>query len=668
MRRITDIIKKHPLPFILILFAILTVIYYRYVIFSPSDMQLTKHLATDIYGHYLHVFERLKLLGQGFLSLGDYWVDRGGGFPSASNEQLLIPQELCLMLFYTITGSFSTAIKCIEPLFLFLTLVTAYYYGTIIFKRKDAGLVLAVSYGFSMYAINQAEHIDLVGIQPLVLLSLIFMEKMFVKPKAIYIIAQSVLWFTIYMSNLYALYFLGIYLLMRLIFQWKLIDIGNIAKVCVMFVFLALPFIILQLDMAPNQSIKDIYGQYLMNLSRPPGFYLWRNNFYLPYTTEVYWMYIGIFVVMLAMLPIILQYKGILRKLYIFNLVVTVFCLLYSIGYYSPVNIAMLIHKYAPFAYFIRVPGRIMMIGYLTFSICAVIGYIIIVNKYYRKRFWITAILLALIFCDLTIGFEPKTMPVVFQPNNSSEYIKEQEGDFRYVEIPSVHDQQAMTIMNTGHDTLNPIVWAFGFFEPLNRFARVYHRYLECNISAEEASFYGVKYVSFNTNQEYYETFKMSLIAISSPDYESIEKAEEKVSSDDNYELVFSDDGVNIYRNKLYKGLVFSDYENCLVDYERIDNNTLIIDVETDKETKITISQSYADGWIATWVKYGQTITRAVSDNNYLQSIIVPEGKTHITLEYAKYNIWWRYLIICWGAFILAIVGVLLIRRINKVG
>lgn len=652
---------------VLTLFASLTVVYFRDVIWAPAGTLLTKHLATDLHGHFVHVWERLQMLGQGFIPIGDYWVMRGGGFPAVSNDQLLIPQELALMGVYAATDDFTLALRIIVPLFYFATLVTAYWYGQVLFKRRDVGILIAVAYAFSMYGTNQLEHLELIGVQPLILLALIFLEKTLQAPRLRYILLTSLFLFTVAVSNLYALYFTLMFVAFRIVYQlltnrvqWRSI-LTLSTKLAVIFVLLTLPFMLPQLTSSPNLAEQADLGQELLHYSQPPNLYFYRAAEFEPHITEIYFMYLGIPLIALACVPMLSRHRP--RPMYLFFLLALTFFMLYSIGQYGPLNIATLFHKYAPMAYFIRVPGRALLLGYLCLAVCAGFGFTYLTDRWpILKRTPLVLLLVALVFADLTVGFEPTTLQIPEPPRNAYQYIREQPDDFRVIEISSVHDQQALTIILTERDTINTILWAFGHFEPLRTFSGLYEDYLDTNVSADGAALYGVKYIVVNTDPRYSEAYRDALRAIGGPTHQQVVRVQAWLEASNDYSLVFVDGNTNVYENLQYKGLVH--FNHIEADYQtltwtRKDPNTLIMQYYSSVSASIIVSQSFANGWVAT---LDGTEALTVSDYNSVQQIDVPAGSHTVILYYRNHSRW----LIIFAAFyatLVALVGWLFYRE-----
>jgi uncharacterized membrane protein len=164
---------------VLVLFIVFTLIYFKNVIYSPSDSVLTNFMAEDQYWHFMHVIERIDLLKKFFFPFGDYWVARGGGFPAGGIEieHFLSIGEDMLAPFYLLTGNIFLAHKIAHMSFYLLALIFSYWYGITIFKRKDAGIILAIAYAFNQSTFTWEKNIHLAATLFLVPITLTFTEK-----------------------------------------------------------------------------------------------------------------------------------------------------------------------------------------------------------------------------------------------------------------------------------------------------------------------------------------------------------------------------------------------------------------------------------------------------------------------------------------------------------
>ncbi|GAG92973.1 unnamed protein product, partial [marine sediment metagenome] len=188
----------------------------------------------------------------------------------------------------------------------------------------------------------------------------------------------------------------------------------------------------------------------------------------------------------------------------------------YAVGRFGPINLALFIHSLIPQIFYARVPYRALIIGYLTLAACAAIGFSRILDqvKKHSYRALITGVAILIIFCDLTIGFEPPTRPMPLPNNEAYEFITEQPGDYRVMEFPSIRTQITMTSIYTEHDTISWLRWAYNFFEPLYALTDLFPGMVNQEVSASQLAFYGVKYLIINTSPSYYKEMEPALAAV----------------------------------------------------------------------------------------------------------------------------------------------------------
>jgi len=630
--------NRRWLLLIVVLFGLLTLVYFRHTLFTATDAFVTRHLTTDLYEYFMNAHEDIEWLKQGFVPLGDYWVNRGGGIPAVPLEQLLVPSNLLLMAIYAITESIPVTLRIIMPMIYIATLITAYWFGTIILKRRDASVVLAVAYTFGMYGVIHLEHIDLTAAQPLVLLTLIFLEKMLASPRETrYMILTSVFLFMVYLTQLYPFYFITVFTGFRLAFhlltsQRRLEVVRNVAKMSVIFLLMAIPYLLVQLHSVPSQEVREMLKSVLPALSIPPGAFLLRSTADVP-TPEVGGpFYLGLSIMVLLLIPIILRRTN---RVYVFYLLVALFSMAYAVGSHNPLNIAGWIQTNVPLSFFLRAIGRAMIIGHLGLAVCAAVGFILLVDKLksHSYRLLFTCTIVALVFCDQALGYEPPTKSWSLTQNSAYDFLREQSGDFRAVEVPSVYLQMTAASTHSEHDVFSNTTWGHGFFDPQYTFLEIFNKHVRQEITAQEAAFYGVKYVVLNTNTDYYDDFYLALRYTECPTLAQVQEIVTYFSSDANYELVYDKDSYAIYENLLYRGTIFSD--GATVKYERTNPNTVVIEIEAKKPNSVVVSQSYAEGWIAT-MEDGRNLP--VQELNSVQRIEVPAGNYQIVLHYQRYE------------------------------
>lgn len=621
-----------------LLFVGLTALYFRFVLGAPESALLTNHLATDLYGHFVHVWERLGLLREGFIPLGDYWVARGGGFPAALNDQVIAQHELLLMAVYAITRNLEQSLRMLVPFFYLATLATAYWYGKLLFKRVDAGVVLAVAYAFCVYGVNQLEHLELIGVQPFILLALIYLEKTLQDHRPRYIVLTSLFLLLVFTSNLYPMYFLALFVIARLTWHFasssqRLRAVGSAAKIGILFLIASIPLILPTFLSMPTGEAAAELGASIAGYAQPPVLYFLRNAPYEPYTAEIYVMYIGIAVLLLAAVPMVVRSER--KGLYIFHAVLAGFFMLYSIGQFGPINLASWMYNHAPLAFFMRVPGRAMVMGYLSLAVCAAYGFTLIADRLPKRRHLLLLVVVAVVFADLTIGFEHRTMPAYFQPTDAYEFVKEQPGDFRVLEVPLVHDQQAMTTIHTGHDTVGPTLWAFGLFEPLETFVAEYRAYTNGDIDAYRSAQYNIRYVIVNTDPEYYTTLETPLEALDNPTLVEVQELDRALEESQDYVPVYRDEHTSVYQNTVWRGPVTAKGVEEL-GWSRVNSNRIDIYCDCTSPAIIHVSQSYHEGWVAS----SDDMTYVLTNYHDVQAIEVPEGVHYITLRYVNHTTW----------------------------
>jgi len=628
--------SKKALTALAVLFIGLTIIHFRYAIFAPLETWMIRYQGSDLYIYCLGAYERLGMLREGFLPLGDYWVPRGGGYPATPQELLLAPAHMLLLIAYAITNSFVLSLKILYPLFYLATLTTAYWYGNTIFKRilptskrMYASIVLAVSYTFCMWGVSSTEQMVFVSVPPLILLTLIFLEKTIQDSKPLHLVLTSTLLLSVYLTHLYPAYFLTVFIGARLLFAWKRDVLQSSLKAGILFLLLEMPFFLLLLLGVPNQEVKDVLLTQTAALAILPGLFLFRSD-PIAFLSEASVAYLGLTVIILAIIPMIRNHRPKWRNTYIFYLLTATACIIFAIGQYSPINFAALIQEYLPLSFFLRAPGRIMVIGCLSLSVCAALGLTVLLKHIRLGRRTLTTLLIVLvIFADLTIGYAVPSMPTPIPQNEAYKFFREQPGDYRIVEVPSIYPQMALSNIYTDHDTLSTYCWSVGYFNPLYAFADQYNKCLNLTASEQEVAFYGIKYILVNTDLSYYTRLDYAIKYYNSPRIEQVKPVKDYLDSSKDYKLVYSKEGYHIYENLFYQGTVFP----CK-SYDWRNPNTLEIRTSNDKAHTIYISQSYTEGWIAK-VNGAQI---PIQEVNSIQSIKVPAGTDYVIVHYERYE------------------------------
>ena len=646
-----------------LLFVGLTVIYFRDSIFSPLDTWIMRYQGSDLYIYYLGAYERLGMLKDGFLPVGDYWIPRGGGYAATTQELLIAPTHLLLMATYAITNNFTMALRILYPLTYLATLFTAYWYGTTILKDKAsssivkyASIVLAVSYGFCVFGSNTIEQPPFIGSMPFILLTLIFLEKTIKESKPLYIILTTVFLLTVCLNHLYMAYFLTAFIGFRILFVWRKEVLRSAIIGGILLVLLAAPFFIPQIAHIPSEGIQSNLQAQTGALAVLPGLFFFKSD-PMSFASEASIAYMGLVTLALALLPLVIHKVFMWRRTYVFYLLAAIIFALFAVGQYGPINLALMVQKYLPLSFFLRVPGRAMVIGSLALSACATFGFVALISRIKPKYIALTTMVIVLaLFADLSIGYEPPTMATPISQNEAYEFLRERPGDFRVIEIPSIYPQMALADIYTDHDVLSTFSWAFGYFEPLHSFAAQYNNYLNLTATEQETSFYGVKYVIVNTDADYYTNLRTAIQYQAGATLKKIEPVADYISSSKDSKLVYNSNGYAIYENLLYQGTVFP----C-ESYKWKDPNTLIIDTNSNSPQQLFISQSYAEGWVAKV----NGVRTPINEVNSIQSIDVPAGLNHVVVHYQNYQKWFVIAALSWSAALAFGLWICLRRRVH---
>jgi len=397
-----------------------------------------------------------------------------------------------------------------------------------------------------------------------------------------------------------------------------------LACTALLFAIFAAPFALQQLGNVPNQEVKDDLALGLQVYAQPPGLYFVRS---LPgyYEADARTMYLGLVVIVTAVIPMILRKYG---AKYAFWLIVSSVFILYAVGRYSPLNLAQLVHDYVPFMYFIRVPGRALIIGSLGLSMLAGMGIATLLERIPYKRIGIALACLAIVgvYADLTIGYEPIIMSEPKTNVSAYEFIRNQPEEFRVVQIPSTNTQMAVADISLNHEVFSGTVWAYNYFEPLKPLAAQYDSYLDGTSDAKLVATYGIKYIMIDTDINRFNYIMQALIDINGPDYSTLLGLNLALDIDNDYVKVFEDGGVTIYENVHYQGIVFG---NGVVDYSSPNPNKMVIEIDTPAPTEVTVSQCYTKDWA--------TNVGTLSEYQSIQLLSLPAGKYTVTLTYTDY-------------------------------
>lgn len=667
----------------------LSLLYFRFIDFSGTDSFIANYRgidpswhynSSDLYYHYANVYQKINWAGE---TLGDYYVPRGGGYSAAANDWLFQLGENLMMITYQVFGNFNIAQKTAYFILCLLTITFAYWYCFTITKRKDASMIFAVAYSFCIYQINWSEYVHLYSSFTLIPLTLVFCERMFSKKKYIDAFFLGLFLTVMFLSSVYFFMFIMMYLVLRFITSLFWNETGGKStafklfgtSLVVSFVLIC-PFFLpsfvhtseLPLSVIPLRNLNDMN----MHCFPATGFFTRSPDGMLPIPPLPHYqfMYMGFSVVLLGLSPFILSFFSktkpfTFENYHYFNLFMVGVFIIYSIGPYSPVNMAAFFHGSVPFFNMMYDVKRASIFVYFCIAMSASIGYIFIVDRlktaFKSNKIVPIVVLLVVItavFFDITWGFEPKTMTTPFKNNESYEYLKMQDDGSRIIEIPCAHDQQHLTYLYTGHDSLGWWPSSFGFSSPLWIFANQYYDLLGQKAPvADRLSFYGVEYVLLHLNPRLYEEYPPQN-DVWWPDYNQVNNLDSYLKESKDFDLVYSDSENHIYKNLRYNGTIFAvlsqDYNidmpfsytlaDAKISSQQPSLDKMTIQIETREPALLLISQSVNNGWKAEVKSYSgentlQTDQYPISNVASIQGIeLAKSGKYEITLLYAYHG------------------------------
>ncbi|MEM2195024.1 MAG: hypothetical protein QW803_11240 [Candidatus Methanomethylicia archaeon] len=148
--------------------------------------------------------------------------------------------------------------------------------------------------------------------------------------------------------------------------------------------------------------------------------------------------------------------------------------------------------------------------------------------------------------------------------------------------------------------------------------------------------YYGVKYVYIHKDREFIDRY------VAYGDEKLIEEIYGKVKTlihrledSNSFEKVYSDEKLDIFRNKYFKGFVFPLDNDTYVDYSWIDFNTLKIKVKAKSNTTIIVCQPHHKGWRAVNIN-GENIE--INNFNGVMSLSIKPNTNEVTMHFNEYE------------------------------
>ena len=626
-------------------------VYLRNVLFSPLNAIPSRHLASDLWGDIYFAYEKLTVMRGGFIPLVGWWVPRGGGYPSVLVDTLLSPSQSALIALYAVLGNWFLALKVLIVMCWVLLAFTSYLYGRKVFDGWDRGLIFAVAFTFTAFMGSQLEHLNILFTVWVIPLALIAWENLAVKGGKKWFLLSVVTVFYVFLSDWYSLMFLMFFLAVRMVYlRFTLKATLKTPFLAFISVFmLALP-IFLNDGAAICYRARPLWEA--MMYTSDPNF-LWLRFKLPPWTGEFTYLYMGLSVSFLAWIAPPIPDRKFSREAS-FMMLVALLALLYGSCHYAPFNFHALVTKFFPFTSFIRVPTRAFFWLYFAFAFCSVIGYRIL-REYFAKpkklKKFLPFIVATIIFLDLTVGFEPSTVQPPINSCEAYNWIANQEGFFRIVEIPSAHDWNCLVSLHAKHETLNHVVWMYQMFPPTVGFAKLYWDFVAPEIYtllygnytelqpvntsnlAEESAMLGVKYVLIRFDKDFHEKyFNGEERLFGFPPWERTVQITENLKKSGDWRLVYRDKDFLIFENLRFKGYAYIvKGEGKILGVEKPNPNTVNLVVETSKGCTVALCEN----WFPTW-RSNNAMFKVTRHSQFL-AVEIPRGGLYaVKLQYVQ--------------------------------
>ena len=462
----------------------LAIIYSRNFLFPKNTVP--GGLANDFY--FTEGTTRLwsDALKQGTIPATSFWIKDlyGGGYPNAWTMTGL--SSFVLSIPYMFFHDFFMSLRLLLLASLVLAGITSYHYGLTVTKRKDASLVFSVAYTYSSYLFAEFYfgHVNLIMGVAIIPLVLALWERTFSFPSPKNALLSGLSLTLLFMTESQLTLFITFFLFFR--FLWRLLSgplNSDLFKGMVFYaMFSAVTSILLAFPvLTPFLAFYEITRQrfeVISYLFYPYSFFLRATHTQLGLQEfHASMSYLGIFVLVFMMIPISLRFRynhqevssSVRRALheFPFYLAMSVLYLFLASGWNAPIDITSTFYRVLPFGSSIRVYSRCSILVNLGSSIGASVGYIIFTHalgrlkasthlrifrvvKLGRKLKIGLLVLLAVLFVDLSYGFEPIATPI-FEPTQAYDYLRYDHEPFRVVEIPLIWGISYYSSSYVGH-------------------------------------------------------------------------------------------------------------------------------------------------------------------------------------------------------------------------
>lgn len=683
-RHVTSLRRQELL---LILLAIVLVAFYaRNLLFARPDT-IPGGIVNDLYvSGFFFANEWIKLIRTGFLPIGSFWFHiMYMGTPAAIFQGSLgdLP-EAGLALLLASGAPLGVSVKLLIFGTLFLSLFTSYKYASFFTENEWGALLSAVGYTFSAYVYNEIflGHLNLTVSLAIVPVALFAFERSWRNPTTRNSLLAGASLALLFFTEWYQTFFAALFLSLRLLFVlWFSPNLSSkrILKSALLsfgfFILLIFPFFYTFLVFYAVLPL----GTQQPSLSANPAMFFVRtmaeNQVYaVPY------QYVGLSVLLMAFVSIlvILFKKVRLRESNSFHVpnsdcvffaFIAVIFALYSSGPNSLVNISEIVSRTVPFGSTFTVVGRAALYLYLGLAMCAALAVKPVQKtlasiqeglpvksalRRIRPSTLLPLLLTLLIFADLTLGFEPNSVQA-YQPSPAYQFLANQSGMYRVVELPALWSISNFDATYIGHDIAGstpPWIRSYplrsGAWENLYRqFSTIGRESVNTTELSVDATTLGVRYVIVHTDPQFYERWG----TLTSVNLQQAKQIQQNLVLSYDFRLVFHDYDIYVYENSHYDGLEFAvpgqleitsywDLEanrlprSSILEAKWSDINTIVTSLETERNVLLVYSLPSMKGWSATI----DGLLTPVKDIVGMITVPVSAGRHTVTLHFYYYE------------------------------
>jgi hypothetical protein len=650
---------------------ILTIVYCRFI-FNPSGMVGGLYFVHDIaktdnYQTVATIVTNMQLLQAGHIPFGTFWLPNYYGGTIATFLAVSFMPNIggtFLLLTSLITNNIFFSFEVLVFALLLASQFFAYKLAKFQFHNKTVAWIFSIAYAFSTFLFTHINNgvLDFVAAAALIPFALLMCEKLFVSPTrknmVSAVIALVLLFFCDLQLTIFAIYFLFLRTLYHVFSshdkEKNLTLIKRLMEGVALFALTVAPFII-SFSLIQNVgalAVPTIPSYYLVS---PSLFFIRTVNITLHETASYY---MGIIILALAILPIIF-YRRLGKsndRNFLFYILTVVFFLLIAIG--TPLSTLVT-------SLFVRVPSRVQILISLSLAMCAGYGLLTLnellkqklpkthlINKSKTLRLAIAIFFAVTILVDLTSGLT--LVPV----NNSvpkftggDYYVKNQQGDFRILEFPTVWGYTDYESQVLQHEIIGIGIIALRAYPPSSQvFSDLESKFEfiqqnDSNIDPGNftllATVCGTKYVLIQTTHP--EAIRFSSFFDNSAQY---------------FAKVYSDNESVVYENRYFIGTTFAlkdngetpelrnltidQFENLIIPQAEISStesfNKLDVSANVSEPAYVVLSQSYYPYWVIN----NSSNTPAFTKYLGVSALHVDSGATKETLVFSVADETWK--------------------------